>query len=77
MRCRGDPRQPKLAAAYDEPSITADVVDITDDVSIAALADRMGPVDHVVSTASARARGELAELDRKNPQRSFDTRSMV
>jgi hypothetical protein len=31
-------------------------VDITDDTSIAALADRFGPVDHVVSTASARAR---------------------
>lgn len=52
----------KLAAAYqdsDDPGISAEVVDITDDGSIAALADRLGPVDHVVSTASARARGKL------------------
>jgi len=64
----------KLAAAYDDPGVTAEVVDVTDDTSIAALADRVGPVDHVVSTASARARGKLAELDRKNLQLSFDTK---
>jgi NAD(P)-dependent dehydrogenase (short-subunit alcohol dehydrogenase family) len=64
----------KLASAYDDPDITADVVDITDDTSIAALADRVGPVDHVVSTASARARGKLAELERANLQLSFDTK---
>ena len=49
-------------------------VDVTDDTSIAALADRVGPVDHVVSTASARARGKLADLERKNLQLSFDTK---
>ncbi|HUO40908.1 MAG TPA: SDR family oxidoreductase [Mycobacterium sp.] len=64
----------KLAAAYHDPGITAEVIDITDDTSIAALADRVGPVDHVVSTASARARGKLAELDRKDLQLSFDTK---
>jgi NAD(P)-dependent dehydrogenase (short-subunit alcohol dehydrogenase family) len=64
----------KLASAYDDAGITADVVDITDDTSIAALADRVGPVDHVVSTASARARGKLAELERANLQLSFDTK---
>lgn len=64
----------KLASAYDDPGITADVVDVTDDASIAALADRVGPVDHVVSTASARARGKLADLERKNLQMSFDTK---
>jgi NAD(P)-dependent dehydrogenase (short-subunit alcohol dehydrogenase family) len=64
----------KLAAAYDDSDITADVVDITDDRSIAALAERVSPVDHVVSTASARARGKLAELDRTNLQLSFDTK---
>jgi NAD(P)-dependent dehydrogenase (short-subunit alcohol dehydrogenase family) len=64
----------KLASAYDDPGITADVVDITDDTSIAALAERVGPVDHVVSTASARARGKLAELERANLQLSFDTK---
>jgi NAD(P)-dependent dehydrogenase (short-subunit alcohol dehydrogenase family) len=34
----------------------------------------VGPIDHVVSTASARARGTLAELDRASLQRSFDTK---
>jgi NAD(P)-dependent dehydrogenase (short-subunit alcohol dehydrogenase family) len=64
----------KLADAYDDPGISAAVVDMTDDVSIAALAERVGPVDHVVSTASARARGNLAELQRDNLRTSFDTK---
>jgi NAD(P)-dependent dehydrogenase (short-subunit alcohol dehydrogenase family) len=64
----------KLACAYNDPGITAEVVDIIDDTSIAALADRVGAVDHVVSTASARARGKLAQLERKNLQLSFDTK---
>lgn len=64
----------KLAAAYDDPGIRAERVDITDDESIAALAERVGPVDHVVSTASARARGKLADLDRARLQLSFDTK---
>ena len=50
------------------------MVDITDDESIAALADGVGPVDHVVSTASARARGKLADLQRENLRLSFDTK---
>ena len=49
-------------------------VDVTDDGSIAALAEKVGPVDHVVSTVSARARGKLAELHRSNLQLSFDTK---
>jgi NAD(P)-dependent dehydrogenase (short-subunit alcohol dehydrogenase family) len=62
-----------LAAAYagesgisteGESGISTEKVDLTDDGSIAALADRVGAVDHVVSTASARARGRLADLDR-------------
>ena len=64
----------KLADAYAGLPITADSVDITDDTSIGGLADRVGAVDHVVSTASARARGKLADLDRKNLQLSFDTK---
>jgi NAD(P)-dependent dehydrogenase (short-subunit alcohol dehydrogenase family) len=63
-----------LASAYDDPRITAEAVDITDDESIAALADRVGSVDHVVSTASARARGKLADLQRENLRLSFDTK---
>jgi len=66
--------QTKLAAAYDHPDISAESLDITDDESIAALADRVGAVDHVVSTASARARGKLADLQRQNLLQSFDTK---
>lgn len=63
-----------LASAYDDSGITAEVIDITDDASIASLADRLGSIDHVVSTASARARGKLSELEREDVQRSFDTK---
>jgi NAD(P)-dependent dehydrogenase (short-subunit alcohol dehydrogenase family) len=64
----------KLARAYDDPGIAAEAVDVTEDESIAALADRVGTVDHVVSTASARARGKLADLERKDLLLSFDTK---
>jgi NAD(P)-dependent dehydrogenase (short-subunit alcohol dehydrogenase family) len=64
-----------LAAAYGhDENITAEVVDLTDEASIAALAERMGTVDHIVSTASARARGHLADLDRDAIRLSFDTK---
>jgi hypothetical protein len=63
----------KLANANDGIDITAETVDVTDDGSIAALANRVGPVDHVVSTSSARARGKLGELDREKLHLSFDT----
>ena len=66
--------QDKLAGAYSGSDVTAEVVDITDDGSIAALADRVGVVYHVVSTASARARGKLGDLDRHKLQLSFDTK---
>jgi hypothetical protein len=36
---------------------------LTDDDSIAALARRVGAVDHVVSTASARARGMIGDIE--------------
>jgi NAD(P)-dependent dehydrogenase (short-subunit alcohol dehydrogenase family) len=64
----------KLASAYVDSGVTAEVVDLTDDASIAALAERVGPLDHVVSTASARARGNLADLARHNLAHSFDTK---
>jgi NAD(P)-dependent dehydrogenase (short-subunit alcohol dehydrogenase family) len=64
----------KLASSYDDGGISAETVDITDDESIAALADRVGPVDHVVSTASARARGKLPDLQREQLLQSFDTK---
>ena len=64
-----------LAAAYaDEPGVSTETVDLTDEASIAALSERLGPVDHVVSTGSARARGRLADLDRDAIRLSFDTK---
>ncbi|HEX3649528.1 MAG TPA: SDR family oxidoreductase [Pseudonocardiaceae bacterium] len=64
-----------LATAYDgEPGVTTAAVDLTDEDSIAALGARLGAVDHVVSTASARARGRIADLDRDAVRRSFDTK---
>jgi NAD(P)-dependent dehydrogenase (short-subunit alcohol dehydrogenase family) len=64
----------RLEQAYAGTDVRAETVDLTDDASIAALADRLDQVDHVVSTASARARGTLAELDRDDVRRSFDTK---
>src|ERR1700761_9095844 len=64
----------KLAGAYGGDDVTAEAVDLTVDESIAALAERVGGVDHVVSTVSARARGTLGELDRQKLQLSFDTK---
>jgi len=64
-----------LSAAYaGEPGISTETVDLLDEASIAALSERLGPVDHVVSTASARARGHLADLDRDAVRLSFDTK---
>ena len=65
----------QLTSDYaDEPGITPETVDIADDPSIAALGERLEKVDHVVSTASARARGRLQDLDRDAVRRSFDTK---
>jgi NAD(P)-dependent dehydrogenase (short-subunit alcohol dehydrogenase family) len=64
-----------LAAVYaGEPGVTTETVDLTDEGSIAALGDRLGSVDHVVSTASARARGRVGDLDRDALRLSFDTK---
>jgi NAD(P)-dependent dehydrogenase (short-subunit alcohol dehydrogenase family) len=64
----------RLAAAYDDPGISAETVDLTDDASIEGLAGRTEAIDHIVCTASARARGALAELDREKLRLSFDTK---
>jgi len=64
-----------LGAAYaDEPGISTETVDLTDEASIAALGERLGTLDHVVSTASARARGRVPDLDRDAIRLSFDTK---
>jgi len=67
--------QEKLSGAYaGEPGISTEAVDVTDEESIAALGKRLGTVHHVVSTASARARGRVADLDRDALRLSFDTK---
>ena len=57
-----------------DPGVSTEIVDLTDQDSIAALGERLGSIDHVVSTASARARGRLADLDRDAVRLSFDTK---
>jgi NAD(P)-dependent dehydrogenase (short-subunit alcohol dehydrogenase family) len=64
----------QLDQAYDDPGITAETVDLTDEAGVAALADRLGRVDHIVSTASARARGRVADLAHHTILASFDTK---
>lgn len=64
-----------LAAAYaGEPGIRTETVDVTDDDSISTLGERLGTLDHIVSTASARARGRLADLTRDQVRASLDTK---
>lgn len=63
-----------LRAAYAAEGFPAEYVDLTDEASVAALADRLGTVDHLVSTASSRARGNLRDLDRGAVRASFDTK---
>jgi NAD(P)-dependent dehydrogenase (short-subunit alcohol dehydrogenase family) len=63
-----------LAEAYSGTDIGIERVDVTDESSIAALADRIGRVDHVVSTASARARGGYQDLTAGLVNASFDTK---
>jgi NAD(P)-dependent dehydrogenase (short-subunit alcohol dehydrogenase family) len=63
-----------LAAAFTDPGITAETVDLTDEASIAALAERLGSVDHIVSTASARARGRIGELEHSTVLLSFNVK---
>jgi NAD(P)-dependent dehydrogenase (short-subunit alcohol dehydrogenase family) len=68
-------QQEALERAYaGEPGVRPEAVDLTDDASIAALAARVGRVDHIVSTASARARGRIGDLERDQVRLSFDTK---
>ena len=63
-----------LAGAYRGTDIGIEHVDVTDESSIAALADRIATVDHVVATASGRARGGYAELTATLVNTSFGTK---
>jgi NAD(P)-dependent dehydrogenase (short-subunit alcohol dehydrogenase family) len=66
--------QAALESAYDGLHISDEHVDVTDDASIDVLGERLGTVDHVVSAASAQARGRLADLDRDAVRLAFDTK---
>ncbi|MEV4347179.1 SDR family oxidoreductase [Actinoplanes sp. NPDC049596] len=55
-------------------SVRAETLDITDDQSIRDFGARVGQIDHLVTTASARARGKLSELTRTAILRSLDTK---
>ena len=63
-----------LAGAYRGMDIGIERADVTDESSVAALAARIATVDHVVSTASARARGGFAELTASLVNASFATK---
>lgn len=63
-----------LAAAYHGLDMGVEQVDVTDESSIAALAGRIPAVDHVVCTASARARGAYRDLTASTVNASFGTK---
>ncbi|ACU70005.1 short-chain dehydrogenase/reductase SDR [Catenulispora acidiphila DSM 44928] len=67
-------RNPEALADAYEGKLRAERVDVTDDASIASLAATLGPVDHLVSTASARARGVLGDLERADVLNSLNTK---
>jgi NAD(P)-dependent dehydrogenase (short-subunit alcohol dehydrogenase family) len=56
-------RVDELARRHAGGAIDVQDVDVTDEASVRALAERLGTVDHVVVTASARARGAVSDLD--------------
>jgi len=66
--------QDDLAGAYRGMDIGVEQVDVTDESSVAALAARIATVDHVVSTASSRARGGYADLTPSLVNASFATK---
>jgi len=70
-------REPqKLADAYRGELVEVETVDVTDEDSIRALAGRLGSIDHVVTTASARARGKVADLTPETVALSFATKAI-
>jgi NAD(P)-dependent dehydrogenase (short-subunit alcohol dehydrogenase family) len=64
----------ELRKAYPDDQFAVEQVDLTDEQSIEDFAQRLGRIDHLVSTASSRARGLLRELDRDALRLSFDTK---
>lgn len=66
--------QENLAESYRGADIGIELIDIIDESSIAALASRITVLDHVVSTASARARGSYQDLTADLVNSSFGTK---
>jgi NAD(P)-dependent dehydrogenase (short-subunit alcohol dehydrogenase family) len=64
----------ELSAAYGDPGVAFETVDLTDEASVKSLAERVGAVDHIVCTASARARGKVGDLDHDTLLLSFETK---
>jgi NAD(P)-dependent dehydrogenase (short-subunit alcohol dehydrogenase family) len=63
-----------LADGYRGMDIAVERVDVTDESSVAALAGRVARLDHVVCTASARARGGYRDLTASVVNASFGTK---
>lgn len=64
----------KATAAARVAGARAATVDLSDETSVAALADGLGRVDHVVNLAAAPANGPLASLDHASLVRAFDAK---
>ena len=63
-----------LTNTYAGTKVHIEHVDVTDDTSIQALGSRLDTIDHLVSTASARARGTIEDLSRDQVRLSLDTK---
>jgi NAD(P)-dependent dehydrogenase (short-subunit alcohol dehydrogenase family) len=63
-----------LARSYRGMDIGVELLDVTDESSIAALAGRIAHLDHVVCTSSARARGGYQDLTASMVNASFGTK---
>lgn len=70
----GGRHQENLAESYRGLDIGVELVDVTDESSVAALAGRVTQLDHVVCTASARARGTYKDLTASLVSASFETK---
>jgi len=64
----------RLADEYRGTNVAIESVDVTDESSVAALAARLGSIDHVVTTASARARGKVGDLTPETVELSLKTK---
>ena len=66
----------KLTDAVEGTAVSVETLDVTDEKSVSALARRLARVDHVVTTASARARGKVGDLAAATVAESFATKAI-